>query len=125
MSEIYIYIKFQDAALFPSSGDMFLLYLKISFVVLFLASFPYFEKIEVGLGDHLAGCVSVQPPQSLKTLIVEPGEMVIASQWLIKHNSVATNIHSTTEKLMVLVFFMFSPHHKQYVQKGRQAFSSS
>jgi hypothetical protein len=29
---------------------------------LFVAYFPYFEKIKVGLCDHLAVCVSMNPP---------------------------------------------------------------
>jgi hypothetical protein len=31
-------------------------------VIIFLADFPYFEKIKVGLWDHHAICVSVYPP---------------------------------------------------------------
>jgi hypothetical protein len=34
-------------------------------IMLFLAYFPYFEKIKVGLWDHHAICVSVNPPYQL------------------------------------------------------------
>jgi hypothetical protein len=34
----------------------------LCYVIVFLAYFPYFEKIKLGLCDHHAVCVSVYPP---------------------------------------------------------------
>jgi hypothetical protein len=51
-------------------------------------------------------CLSTPP--KLERLTVEPEEMTVSSQWLIKYNPVAPNINATTEELMVMVFYMQS-----------------
>jgi hypothetical protein len=39
---------------------------------------------------------------------VEPEETAVVRQWLNKHVSAATDIHSTTEELLETVFSMWS-----------------
>jgi hypothetical protein len=52
------------------------MYTHTSVYVHFLAYFPYFEKIKVGLLDHLVVCVSTY---------VYPPPTIIPKQWLSKH----------------------------------------
>jgi hypothetical protein len=66
----------------------------------FLAYFLRFEKVKVGLLDHLA--VSPNPR------ILEPEKTVVAVKRLGKHVLKTTNAHGTKEEMLDAVFSMRS-----------------
>jgi hypothetical protein len=75
------------------------------FVISFLAYFSYFEKIKVGLSDHVAVCVY---PRIVATQRLGKSPLTVARQRLRKNVTVVTNTHSTIEELSNASFSMWS-----------------
>jgi hypothetical protein len=95
----------------------------------FLAYFPYFEKIKVGLWDHHAVFVSLYPTFEIGLYIMAPEPIfinlshqspclfppVVARLRLGKNVIAATNTHATAEGLLDTSFTMLSMSYRRKI----------